>query len=96
MNYNIAVIPGDGIGPEIVKEAIHCLNIVGEKYGHEFNYKYLLAGGCAIDDCGNPLRFLRICQASRSKQRHADGGGGKDGNETAHESTSRGDDDHGR
>lgn len=55
MIKNIAVIPGDGIGPEVVKEAIKVLNKVAEKFGHEFKYEYLLAGGCAIDATGKPL-----------------------------------------
>ena len=55
MNYKIAVIPGDGIGPEVTASAIDVLNAVGKKYGHTFNYESLLMGGCAIDDCGDPL-----------------------------------------
>lgn len=55
MKYNIAVIPGDGIGPEVINETIKVLNLVGEKSGNSFEYKYLLAGGCAIDKLGTPL-----------------------------------------
>ncbi len=55
MIKNIAVIPGDGIGVEVTREAIKVLNTVGEKFGHTFNYEYLLAGGCAIDATGKPL-----------------------------------------
>lgn len=55
MNKKIAVIPGDGIGVEVVKEAIKVLDAVGEKFGHTFSYEYLLAGGCAIDATGKPL-----------------------------------------
>ena len=44
MNYNIAVIPGDGIGPEIIAEAIKVLDKVGERFGHKFEYKRVLAG----------------------------------------------------
>ena len=55
MKYHIAVIPGDGIGPEVVESTIKVLNAVGEKFGHRFDYEYLLAGGCAIDKTGNPL-----------------------------------------
>ena len=50
MNYNIAVIRGDGIGPEVMDQAIRVLDRVGEVYGHRFNYEYMLAGGCAIDE----------------------------------------------
>ena len=55
MTKNIAVIKGDGIGPEIVNEAIKVLNKVGEKYGHTFNYTEVLMGGIAIDETGVPL-----------------------------------------
>lgn len=55
MNYKIAVIPGDGIGPEIVREARKVLDKVGEKYGHHFEYQELLMGGCSIDAYGEPL-----------------------------------------
>lgn len=66
MKYNIAVIKGDGIGPEIVRESIKVLNIVGEKFGHRFDYQYLLAGGCAIDKEGVPLpkETLEVCKRS--------------------------------
>ena len=57
MNYNIAVIPGDGIGPEIIAEAIKVLDKVGERFGHKFEYKRVLAGGAAIDAAGTCLRF---------------------------------------
>ncbi len=49
MEYKIAVIKGDGIGPEIVREAIRVLNAIGKKFGHKFVYKEVLAGGAAID-----------------------------------------------
>ena len=52
---NIGVIKGDGIGPEIVTEAMKVLDAVGEKYGHTFNYEQLLMGGCSIDVNGVPL-----------------------------------------
>lgn len=55
MNYNIAVIPGDGIGPEIVREARKVLDAVGVKYGHEFKYEEVLMGGVSIDATGVPL-----------------------------------------
>ncbi len=53
--YNIAVIKGDGIGPEIVDEAIKVLNAVGKKCNIIFNYKEYLMGGCAYDATGDPL-----------------------------------------
>ena len=49
MNFNIAVIPGDGIGPEVIDESIKVLNKIGEKYNHTFEFEFLQAGGCAID-----------------------------------------------
>ena len=55
MNGNITLIAGDGIGPEIVAEAVKVLNKVAEKYGHTFSYKEILMGGCSIDKYGVPL-----------------------------------------
>ena len=55
MNYKVAVISGDGIGPEIVTEAKKVLDKTGEKYGHTFEYQELLMGGCSIDAYGEPL-----------------------------------------
>lgn len=48
MEKNIAVIKGDGIGPEIVNEAIKVLDAIAKKYNHTFNYKNILMGGCSI------------------------------------------------
>ncbi|HEY8391729.1 MAG TPA: 3-isopropylmalate dehydrogenase [Capillibacterium sp.] len=64
--YRIAVIPGDGIGPEVVKAALAVLAQVGVKYGHQFKTKTLLAGGCAIDATGSPLppETVEECQKS--------------------------------
>ena len=55
MEYNITLIPGDGIGPEIVDEARKVLDKVGKVYGHSFNYTKILMGGCSIDEYGVPL-----------------------------------------
>lgn len=55
MNKNIAVIKGDGIGPEIVTEAMKVLDKTAEKFGHSFAYEQLLMGGCSIDVNGVPL-----------------------------------------
>lgn len=55
MGYDITLIPGDGIGPEIVREAKKVLEKVGEKFGHEFTFQEILMGGCSIDACGVPL-----------------------------------------
>ena len=53
--YNIVVLKGDGIGPEIVDEALKVLDAAGEKYGFKFSYDYQLIGGSAIDATGEPL-----------------------------------------
>ncbi len=66
MKYNIAVIPGDGIGPEVIIEAIKVLDAVGGKYGHEFNYTQVLAGGAAIDAAGECLPQETIDIAKKS------------------------------
>lgn len=55
MIYKIAVIKGDGIGPEIMDSALAVLDKVADIYNHEFNYKFVLAGGHAIDETGVPL-----------------------------------------
>lgn len=54
-DYQIVVLRGDGIGPEIVAEAIKVLDAAGEKYGFQFHYDDRLMGGCAIDATGEPL-----------------------------------------
>lgn len=63
MDFKLAVIPGDGIGPEIVAQALKVLERVGSVFGHNFSIKELLAGGCAIDAVGEPLpeETLREC-----------------------------------
>ncbi|MCQ2594791.1 MAG: 3-isopropylmalate dehydrogenase [Treponemataceae bacterium] len=55
MEKNIALIPGDGIGPDVVAEAVKVLDTVACKYGHKWNYTTVTAGGCAIDKFGKPL-----------------------------------------
>ncbi len=55
MKKTIAVLAGDGIGPEITDGAIAVLNAVAQKFGHEFTFKHYPIGGCAIDCCGVPL-----------------------------------------
>lgn len=66
MEYKIAVVPGDGIGPEVIDQAIKVLNKVGMVYGHQFNYEKHLAGGAAIDAYGEclPQSTLDGCKAS--------------------------------
>lgn len=66
MNYQIAVIPGDGIGPDVVEQTLNVMDKVGEKFGHTFHYTKVLAGGCAIDATGAclPQETIDICKAS--------------------------------
>ena len=76
MNKTIAVIRGDGIGPEIVGEAIGVLDAVAEKFGHSFTYVEAPMGGCAIDAFGDPLpeSSLQTCLLSDSALLGAVGG----------------------
>lgn len=76
MVKNIAVIRGDGIGPEIVNQAIRVLDKIGELYGHTFNYVDVDMGGCAIDKWGDPLpeAMLQRCIESDSVLLGAVGG----------------------
>ena len=76
MEYNIAVVKGDGIGPEIVSEAMLVLDKVGEKFGHKFNFQEVLAGGCSIDKNGIPLteETIEICKNADSVLLGAVGG----------------------
>ncbi len=76
MTKNIAVIRGDGIGPEIVEQALMVLDKIAEKFGHTFNYTDVDMGGCAIDKWGNPLpeEMLKKCIESDSVLLGAVGG----------------------
>ena len=76
MKKSIAVLPGDGIGPEIVAEAVKVLDKVAAKYGHEFNYTHVDIGGCSIDKFGVPItnEGMNICKASDSVLLGAVGG----------------------
>ena len=66
MHKTIAVLAGDGIGPEIITEAIKVLQAVAKKYHHSFTYEHALMGAVAIDETGNPLpdKTLEICKSS--------------------------------
>lgn len=66
MNFNIATIPGDGIGPEIIKEATKVLDKVGEKFGHTFNYTEVDMGGVSIDKHGVPLTDEALATAKEN------------------------------
>ena len=76
MKKNITILKGDGIGPEIVDQAIKVLNSVCEKFGHEFNYTEVDIGGCSIDKHGVPITAegMEICKNSDSVLLGAVGG----------------------
>ncbi len=66
MKYNIVVIPGDGIGPEVIEQAKKALRAVADTYNHTFLFKEALMGACAIDKTGNPLpdETIELCKKS--------------------------------
>ncbi len=66
MNYRVAVLGGDGIGPEVVAEGLKALDAVGERFGHEFSTEAGLIGGQAIDETGSalPEATVELCKAS--------------------------------
>lgn len=66
MDLKIAVLPGDGIGPEIIEQAIKVVNAIGKKYGHSIEYQYGVVGAAAIDKVGTPYpeETHRICMES--------------------------------
>ncbi len=66
MAYNIVTIPGDGIGPDIIREALMVLDAIGEKYNHTFHYEEVLAGGVAIDKTGEPLPAITLEKAKEA------------------------------
>ena len=74
--YNIAVLPGDGIGPEVVKQAVKVLNKTGEKIGFYIEYSYADIGGIAIEKTGTPLpdETLELCKSSDAVLMGAVGG----------------------
>lgn len=74
--YNIVVLRGDGIGPEIVAEAVKVLDAAGEKFGFRFAYDEQLMGGCAIDATGEPLpqQTVEACKKADSVLLGAVGG----------------------
>lgn len=76
MEKNITVLPGDGIGPEIVAEAVKALDKIAEKYNHKFNYTYVDIGGCSIDKYGVPItdENMEKCKSSDSVLLGAVGG----------------------
>jgi 3-isopropylmalate dehydrogenase len=66
MEAKITLLPGDGIGPEVVAEGVKVLDTIAEKFGHTFKYTTAIAGGLAIDETGNPLpdETLEACRQS--------------------------------
>ncbi|HNQ96409.1 MAG TPA: isocitrate/isopropylmalate family dehydrogenase, partial [Anaerolineales bacterium] len=66
MNFKITLLPGDGIGPEVVHEATRVLDVVAKKYNHTFCFQERLMGGCSIDKYGTSLtdEALADCKSS--------------------------------
>ena len=64
MQFNLVVLPGDGVGPEVTTEAIKVLQAIGKRFGHDFNLQYRLIGGVAIDEEGTALSpdTLKMCK----------------------------------
>ncbi|GAB1476385.1 3-isopropylmalate dehydrogenase [Bacillota bacterium] len=81
MEFNIAVLPGDGVGPETTEEAKKALNAIAGRFGHKFAYEHAYAGGIAIDTVGEclPEETLKICRSSDSVLLGAVGGPKWDG-----------------
>ena len=84
-SYNIAVLPGDGIGPEVMAEAIKVLNKVQEKFGFKLNFNEFYVGGAAIDNCGCPLpaETLKGCDEADAILTINAGAGGTDAQDWA-------------
>lgn len=66
MKANIVLLPGDGIGPEVVGEAVRVLDVIARRFNHQFAYQQRLMGGCSIDEFGSSLtdETLADCQAA--------------------------------
>jgi 3-isopropylmalate dehydrogenase len=66
LNFNIILLPGDGIGPEVIAEAVRVLAVIGERCGHSFQFRERLMGGCSIDKYGTSLtdETLADCQSA--------------------------------
>ena len=80
--YPIAVLPGDGVGPDVTREAIRILTRIGERFNHHFEFREALVGGAALDKCGVPLPddALALCKNSQAVLLGAVGGLKWDGN----------------
>ena len=85
MNFKIAVLPGDGIGPEISEQGVNVMSAVCKRFGHNVDYKYAICGADAIDKVGNPFppETLNICQDADSVLFSAVGDPKFDNNPTA-------------
>jgi len=81
VKFKIAALPGDGIGPEVVEQALEVVKAIGKKYSHEFDICEGLMGGCAVDECGEPLpqKTLELCKSSDAVLLGAVGGPKWDG-----------------
>ena len=66
MKMNIALLPGDGIGPEVIAQAVKVVEAIGKKFGHQISFQHGLVGACAIDATGDPYPDAThdICAAS--------------------------------
>src|SRR3989344_1305864 len=66
MKKKIAVLPGDGVGPEVTEQAVKVLKNIAEKFGHTFTFHEELIGACAIEKTGKPLpdETLDLCKSS--------------------------------
>jgi len=76
VKFDIAVLPGDGVGPEVMAGAMEVLGAVGRRYGHQFDLHYGSIGGVAIDETGSalPEKTLRLCRLSQAVMLGAVGG----------------------
>lgn len=76
MNFELVVLPGDGVGPEVIAESLKVLEAIGKRFGHEFNLHYDLVGGASIDETGEALtaETLKMCRRSHSVLLGAVGG----------------------
>ena len=66
MRFRIAVLPGDGVGPEVAAEGVKVLEAVATRYGHSFDLDYAPIGGAAIDECGQALPAETLSKCKRS------------------------------
>ena len=76
MDFQFVLLPGDGIGPEIIAQARHVLQVVADKFGHTFAFQDCLIGGIAIDETGDPLpeETIAACRQSHAVLLGAVGG----------------------